>query len=376
MKTDQTTTNFIDYFAELADPRQQDRCDHKLIDILFIAICAVICGADGFTDMEEFGMAKETWLRQFLELPNGIPSHDTFGRVLARLNPKAFQQCFLDWVRAVAVITDQEIVPIDGKKLRRSHDKANGQRAIELVSAWTRANRLMLGQIKVAADSNEITAVPLLLRLLALKGCIVTLDALHCQRDTAAEILKQEADYVLALKGNQGSLYNEVEGFFDAIVNERTFGYEISRHQTVDGEHGRIETRKYWHVNAPDYVKEKADWPGLVSLGMCEARRELNGQTSQEKRYYLSSLGVDAERFAKAARGHWSIENSLHWILDVVFREDDSRVRVGHAAENFGLLRRIAINLLQQEKRLKRGVKTKRLKAALDERYLLKVLTT
>jgi Transposase len=326
--------------------------------------------------MEEFGMAKETWLRQFLELPNGIPSHDTFGRVLARLNPQAFQQCFVDWVRAVAAITDQEIVPIDGKKLRRSHDKANGQRAIELVSAWTRTNRLMLGQIKVAADSNEITAVPLLLRLLELKGCIVTLDALHCQKDTAAAILKQEADYVLALKGNQGNLYNEVESFFDAIVNERTLGYEISRHETIDGEHGRIETRKYWHVNAPDYVKEKATWPGLVSVGMCEARRELNGQTSQEKRYYLSSLEVDAERFAKAARGHWSIENSLHWILDVVFREDDCRVRVGHAAENFGLLRRIAVNLLQQEKTLKRGVKTKRLKAALDDRYLLKVLTT
>lgn len=376
MKTNQSTPNFIDYFAELADPRQEDRCDHKLIDILFIAICAVICGAEGFTDMEEFGMAKETWLRQFLELPNGIPSHDTFGRVLARLNPQAFQQCFVDWVRAVAAITDQEIVPIDGKKLRRSHDKANGQRAIELVSAWTRTNRLMLGQIKVAADSNEITAVPLLLRLLELKGCIVTLDALHCQKDTAAAILKQEADYVLALKGNQGNLYNEVESFFDAIVNERTLGYEISRHETIDGEHGRIETRKYWHVNAPDYVKEKATWPGLVSVGMCEARRELNGQTSQEKRYYLSSLEVDAERFAKAARGHWSIENSLHWILDVVFREDDCRVRVGHAAENFGLLRRIAVNLLQQEKTLKRGVKTKRLKAALDDRYLLKVLTT
>jgi predicted transposase YbfD/YdcC len=376
LKTDQPIPNFIDYFADLADPRQQDRCDHKRIDILFIAVCAVICGADGFTDMEEFGLAKEIWLRQFLELPNGIPSHDTFGRVLARLNPKAFQRSFLDWVRAVADITDQEIVPIDGKKLRRSYDKANGQRAIELVSAWTRANRLMLGQIKVAADSNEITAVPLLLQLLELKGCIVTLDALHCQKDTAAEILKQEADYVLALKGNQGSLYNEVESLFDAIVNERTFGYQISRHETVDGEHGRIERRKYWHVNAPDYVKAKAAWPGLVSVGMCEARRELNGQTSQEKRYYLSSLGVDAERFAKAARGHWSIENSLHWILDVVFREDDSRVRVGHAAENFGLLRRIAVNLLQQEKTLKRGVKTKRLKAALDERYLFKVLTT
>ena len=194
MKTDQPTPNFIVYFADLADPRQEDRCDHKLIDILFIAVCAVICGADGFTDVEEFGLAKETWLRQFLELPHGIPSHDTFGRLLARLNPNAFQQCFLDWVRSVAEITEQEIVPIDGKTLRRSHDKANGQRAIELVSAWTRSNRLMLGQIKVAGDSNEITAVPLLLRLLELKGCIVRLDALHCQKDTAAEILKQGAD--------------------------------------------------------------------------------------------------------------------------------------------------------------------------------------
>lgn len=376
MKTTETTPSFIDYFADLADPRQEDRCEHKLIDILFIAICAVICGADGFTDMEEFGIAKQTWLRQFLELPNGIPSHDTFGRVLARLNPQAFQQCFLNWVRAVANITSQEIIPIDGKTLRRSHDRANGQRAIELVSAWTRTNRLMLGQVKVAANSNEITAVPQLLRLLELKGCIVTLDALHCQKDTAAEILKQEADYVLALKGNHPNLHQEVETFFDALVNERTFGYESSRHETVDGEHGRIETRRYWHVNAPDYVKEKADWPGLASLGMCEARREVNGEVSQEKRYYLCSLAVDSHRFAEAARGHWSIENSLHWILDVVFREDDARVRVGHAAENFGLLRRMAINLLQQEKTLKRGVKTKRLKAALDERYLFKVLTT
>jgi predicted transposase YbfD/YdcC len=376
LNTNNETPSFIDYFTELADPRIEDRCDHKLIDILFIAVCAVICGADGFTDMEEFGLSKETWLRQFLDLPSGIPSHDTFGRVLARLKPGEFQQCFLSWVRAVADLSGNEIVPIDGKKLRRSHNRSSGQRAIELVSAWAGANRLMLGQVKVSADSNEITAVPQLLRLLELKGCIVTVDALNCQKDIASEILTQEADYVLSLKGNQGKLHKDVEGFFEAVVDDRTYGFTISKHETVDGEHGRIETRKYWHVNAPDWLKKKADWPGLESLGLCEATREVNEQTSKEKRYYLSSLSVDAIRLADAVRGHWAIENSLHWILDVVFREDDSRVRVGHAAENLAMVRRIALNLLQQEKTLKRGVKTKRLKAALDERYLLKVLNT
>jgi predicted transposase YbfD/YdcC len=376
LDTNSETPSFIDYFTELADPRIEDRCDHKLMDILFIAVCAVICGADGFTDMEEFGLSKETWLRQFLELPNGIPSHDTFGRVFARLKPGQFQQCFLSWVRAVADVSGNEIVPIDGKKLRRSHDRSSGQRAIELVSAWARANRLMLGQVKVSGESNEITAVPQLLRLLELKGCIVTVDALLCQKEIASEILIQEADYVLSLKGNQGNLHKEVVSFFEAVVNDHTYGFTISRHETVDGEHARIETRKYWHVNAPEWLKEKVNWPGLESLGMCEARREINEQASEEKRYYLSSLSVDAVRLAEAVRGHWAIENSLHWILDVVFREDDSRVRVGHAAENFALVRRIALNLLQQDKTLKRGVKTKRLKAALDERYLLKVLNT
>jgi predicted transposase YbfD/YdcC len=234
----------------------------------------------------------------------------------------------------------------------------------------------MLGQVKVSGESNEITAVPQLLRLLEVKGCIVTVDALNCQKEIASEILTQEADYVLSLKGNQGNIYKDVERFFEAVVNDHTYGFQISTHQTVDGEHGRIETRKYWHVNAPEWMTEKAAWPGLRSLGMCEARREINEQASQEKRYYLSSLSVDAVRLAEAVRGHWSIENSLHWILDVVFREDDSRVRVGHAAENFALVRRIALNLLQQEKTLKRGVKTKRLKAALDDSYLLKVLNT
>lgn len=285
MNTNSETPSFIDYFAELADPRAEGRCDHKLIDILFIAVCAVICGADGFTDMQEFGLSKESWLRQFLELPSGIPSHDTFGRVFARLKPGGFNHCFMNWVQAVAEVTDEKIVPIDGKKLRRSHNKSAGQRAIELVSAWARANRLMLGQVKVSGDSNEITAVPELLRLLELKGCIVTVDALNCQKDIASQILKQEADYVLSLKGNHGNFYKEVESFFDAVVNDRTFGFTINKHETVDGEHGRIETRNYLHVNAPEWLKEKFDWPGLESLGMCEAKREINEQASQEKRY-------------------------------------------------------------------------------------------
>ena len=376
LNSNNQTPTFIHFFADLADPRIEDRCHHKLIDILFIAVCAVICGAEGFTDMEEFGIAKEPWLRQFLQLPNGIPSHDTFGRLFARLKPSAFQLSFINWIHAVSDLTGQEIVPIDGKKLRRSHNRACGQPAIELVSAWARANRLMLGQVKVKEGSNEITAVPQLLKLLEIKGCIVTVDALNCQKETASEILAQEADYLLALKGNQGNIYKEVERFFDAVVNDRTFGYEIGRHKSVDGEHARIEIRKYWQVNAPDYLKEKFEWPGLKTLVMCEAIRETKERVSQEKRYYLSSLAVNAERVAEAVRGHWSIENSLHWILDVVFREDDSRVRVGHAAENFGLLRRIALNLLQQEKTLRRGVKTKRLKAALDDGYLLRVLNT
>jgi len=364
----------LDHFAALSDPRIEDRCLHKLIDIFFIAVCAVICGADGFTDMEEFGKAKLSWLRQFLELPNGIPSHDTFGRVFTRLKPKAFQECFLGWVQSVTETTQNQVVPIDGKKLRRSHNRSDGRRAIELVSAWASANRLVLGQVKVDEKSNEITAVPKLLRLLDLKGCIVTLDALNTQKEIAAEIRQQEADYVLALKANHGKLHKEVEEFFRALREDRTYGFTTSTHETVDGEHGRIEERKYWQVNVPDWLEGKSEWRDLASLGMVEATREIKGKKTVEQRYYLSSLEVDAKRLAEAVRGHWGIENSQHWILDVVFREDDSRIRVGHAAENVGVIRRIALNLLQQERTVKRGVKTKRMKAALDEGYLLNVL--
>jgi predicted transposase YbfD/YdcC len=367
---------FAECFTDLPDPRKQEQCDHLLIDILFIAVCAVICGADGFTDMEEFGIAKEVWLRQFLQLPNGIPSHDTFNRVLARLRPKAFQSCLLRWVQSVAALSDGDIVAIDGKTLRRSHQRSSGKEALELVSAWARKNRLMLGQLKVAQDSNEITAVPPLLRLLALKGCIVTVDAMHCQKTTVAEIRLQQADYVVALKQNQGQLYDAVKSFFEDVRQGRTHFFEIEEQHTVDGEHGRIEERHYWQVNVPEDLLGRAEWADLHSLGMCEAKREINGKTSIEQRYYLSSLSVKVKRLSEAIRGHWSIENSFHWILDVVFGEDDCRVREGEGAENLAIVRRLALNLLQQEKTLKRGVKTKRLKAALDESYLLKILNT
>jgi len=277
-------------------------------------------------------------------------------------------------VKSVAEATQNQVVPIDGKKLRRSHDRSGGRGAIELVSAWATANRLVLGQVKVAEESNEITAVPKLLRLLDLKGCIVTLDALNTQKEIAAEIREQEADYVLALKANHGKLHKEVAEFFRAVREDRTYGFRISTHKTVDGEHGRIEVRKYWQVNVPEWLEGKNEWRDLASLGMVEATREIKGKKTTEQRYYLSSLEVSAERLAEAVRGHWGIENSQHWILDVVFREDDSRIGVGQAAENVAVIRRIALNLLQQERTVKRGVKTKRLKAALEESYLLKVL--
>jgi predicted transposase YbfD/YdcC len=365
---------FIDCFADLPDPRNLEQCQHKLIDILFIAVCAVICGADGFTDMAEFGIAKQAWLKQFLELANGIPSHDTFNRLFARLRPKELQSRLLTWIQSVVTLNDGDLVAIDGKTLRRSHQRQLGKEALELVSAWVRKNRLMLAQLKVAEDSNEITAVPPLLRLLELKGCIVSLDAMHCQKATVAEIREQQADYVVALKSNQGQMYEAVKGFFEDVEEGRAHFFEIQEYQTVDGEHGRIEERRYCQVNVPEDLPGRQEWRDLTSLALCESKREVKGEVSVEKRYYLSSLSVDVQRMSEAIRGHWSIENSFHWILDVVFKEDDCRVRVGEGAENLAIVRRLALSLLQQEKSVKRGVKTKRLKAALDEAYLLKIL--
>jgi predicted transposase YbfD/YdcC len=363
----------LEHFAVLPDPRLERRRRHKLSDILVIAVCAVLCGAESFPAIEDFGREREEWLKHFLELPEGIPSHDTFNRVLRLLEPVQFQACFLSWMQAVAEATQGEVVAIDGKRLRRSFDKGTAKRAIHMVSAWATENGVVLGQRKVDAKSNEITAIPELLALLALKGCIVTIDAMGCQRTIAQQIVEQHADYVLALKGNQPTLEQAVAHFFVTGPEADTQLTVCDYYEQSERGHGRIETRCYWITDKLDAKLTAAAWPGLQSIGMVEARRTLAGETTVEQRFYLTSLKPNAQQFARAVRNHWGIENGLHWTLDVTFREDQSRLRTGHSPENFAVLRHIALNLLRQEPSTK-SMPRKRLTCALNPDYLLKVL--
>lgn len=363
----------LEHFASVPDPRIERHRWHKLSDILVIAVCAVLSGAESYPAIEDFGSEREGWLSQFLELPAGIPSHDTFNRVLRLLDPVELQSCFLRWMQAVAEVTDGEVVAIDGKALRRSFGKGTAKRAIHMVSAWATANGVVLGQRKVDTKSNEITAIPALLALLALKGCIVTIDAMGCQRAIAQKIVEQGADYVLALKGNQPTLEQAVKHFFLTGPEAEAHWSQSDYHEHTEHGHGRVETRRAWISADLDVELRAAAWPGLQSIGLVEATRTVGEKTAVEQRFYLSSLPPQAGEFAQAVRKHWGIENQLHWTLDVTFREDQSRLRTGYGAENFAVLRHIALNLLRQEPSAK-SLPRKRLACALNPDYLLKVL--
>lgn len=364
----------IQILKDIEDPRIE-RCKlHKLIDILVIAICAVICGAESWEEMEEFGKSKKEWLEGLLELGNGIPSADTFRRVISRIKREEFQEKFLKWVGIIRENIDKEVVAIDGKTLRRSHNKKLGQTAIHIVSAWANSNKLVIGQVKTEEKSNEITAIPELLQTLEIAGCIVTIDAMGCQKEIAKNIIEQGADYCLALKENHPITYREVEEYFQKEVKENFNDKEIDFHQTLDKGHGRIESRKYWITSQIDWLSQKKEWKDLVSVICVESTRTIADNTTVEFRYYLSSLPADAKVAAYAVRSHWGVENSLHWVLDVAFREDNCRIRKDFGAENFAVLRHISLNLLKHERSLKKGIKAKRLKAGWDLDYLVKVL--
>lgn len=369
--------SIIECFADVPDPRVKRTQDHKLIDILVIGLCSMITVGKHFTDMETFGEAKEAWLRTFLELPNGIPTHHTFNRVFSAIDPECFTACFVKWAGGICKALENEVVAIDGKALRCALNA--GDKIPYIVSAWAVKNGLSMGQVKVDEKSNEITAIPELLRLLIIKGCIVTIDAMGTQKSIAGEIVEAGADYVLALKGNHGNAHDEFKLFFDDAVpagsdatTPRSAAMDF--HETIEKGHGRIETRRYWHTEDIDWFEDKKLWPGLISAGMVESTRVIKGETSVERRIFLCSIPRSAQRFGEAARGHWGVENPLHWSLDVTFGEDQSRAREKNAAQNLATMRRIALNLAKINTSSKLPIRRKLIKAALNTDFLVELL--
>ena len=369
--------SLIECFADLPDPRLDRTRRHRLIDILVIGLCSLLTVGEGFTDMEFMGRVRGAWFKTFLELPNGIPSHDTFNRVFSALDPRRFLECFGRWVGRLCPAV-QGVVAIDGKALRRA--AAAGEPLPHIVNAWAVESGLTLGQVKVDDKSNEITAMPQLLAALQLKGCIVTIDAMGCQKDIAAAIVAKGADYVLALKGNQGAAHEEITRFLDDAI-PRGWQQPVARHgavfdfhETLDKGHGRRERRRYWQTTDIAWFHDGKLWKGLHSVGVVESHRTVQGRRTVERRYYLSSLPLHAKTFAHAVRQHWRIENPLHWSLDVTFREDQSRARTRYAAQNLATLRRLALNLIHHDQSVTGSIRNKRALAAYDPHYLERLL--
>ena len=362
-----------DHFAELTDPRRREGT-YPLINIVVIAICAVICGADDFVAIAQFGRTKKKLLGRFLDLSAGIPSHDRFNAILGAIKPAEFEKCLLSWITALHELTAGQVVAIDGKTLRRSFDKASNKSAIHMVSAWATANHISLGQVVVDQKSNEIIAIPKLLEIIEISGCLVTIDAMGCQVAIAQAILDQKADFVLAVKGNQPTLHDGIRDFFLDQMEDDFARTKVSRYETHEKGHGRLETRYYFVCAVPAGLPDAGRWPGLKAIGIAINNTMQNGTETSEVRYYILSKKLSARRFATAVRSHWSIENNLHWQLDVTFNEDQSRIRKGHADTNFSILRRAALSLLKNNTTKNVGIKNKRLLAALDEGYLIEVL--
>jgi predicted transposase YbfD/YdcC len=364
---------FEEHFADVTDPRRREGT-YPLINIMLIAVCAVICGADDFVAIAEFGRAKKRFLEKFLDLTAGIPSHDRFNAIFRAIKPAEFEKCLLSWITALHELTDGQVIAIDGKTLRRSFDARSSKAAIHMVSAWATTNHISLGQIVVDEKSNEITAIPKLLQMLELSGALVTIDAMGCQTEIARAIADADADYVLAVKGNQPTLHNGLVFFFADHQSDDFARVNVRHHETYNYEHGRDEMRFYYVCPVPDDLPDKDRWHKLRAIGLAINNTVRDGKECIEFRYYILSTFPSAKRFADAVRSHWAIENRLHWQLDVTFQEDQSRIRKGHADANFSSLRRTALSLLKNNRTKKIGVKNKRLAAALDESYLTEVL--
>jgi predicted transposase YbfD/YdcC len=376
MPTHDALELFAPFFEDLTDPRMERTKRHSLLDIIILAVCATLGNANGWADIARFGQDKIDFFRTFLELPNGIPSHDTFGRVFALLDPAELMDCIQRWLDALGTAVAGEVVAIDGKTLRGSFDTAAGKNPLHLVSAWACEARLTLGQVAVDAKSNEITAIPLLLKLLDIKGCIVTIDAMGCQTEIAAAIRAGEADYVLAVKDNQPTLHEEIHQAFMVHAEDDFSDPSLKRIKTVERSHGRDETREYFIADAPATMTRGGQWPGIRSIGMVSRTRVVNGVAADEIVYYVSSLTPKVKRFATAVRGHWGIENQLHWCLDVIFAEDKSRARKGHSPLNLGMLRRLALTILRKDTSVKDNLRGKRLRAGWNDEVLLKIITS
>lgn len=368
-----TSARIEDHFVDLTDPRRRE-VTYPLINVVTITLCAVICGADDFVSIAAWGRIKRGWLAKLLDLSSGIPSHDRFNAILAAIKPAEFEKCLLSWITALHEITEGQLVAIDGKTLRRSFDTASSKTAIHMVSAWATANHISLGQVVVDEKSNEITAIPKLLEIIELSGALVTIDAMGCQTEIAEKVLAAGADYCLAVKGNQPTLHQGIVKFFDEHLEDDFAQVSVRRHETKEKGHGREETRHYFICPVPKDLPDRARWPGLKAIGIVISSTQRDGKDCGDVRYYILSQYLAGKRFAAAVRGHWAIENRLHWQLDVTFQEDQCRLRQGHADANFSILRRAALALLKNESTAKVGIKNKRLIAGWNETYLEQVL--